>query len=602
MQILLMLLSLFAATNNVIDRWSAALGGREKLAALHAVYTEATIEAGGMTGTAKTWETADGKFRDEVNLGAFSSLEVFDGKNGIVQQGTAPAHALSGAELQRAIDRSYAASQSIFFADRRHGNVSVEGDDVVVVTPEGGTESRVTLDKETALPKTITRRAGDRTMTLTFAAYETVGGMTFEKEVRQSMGGDPRFDVVVKTTKRVLNPQIDPSLFSLETKKAESNVAWPAGKHDVTIPFELAQNHIYFPATLNGKPTAFVFDTGAESSVVDMAHAQSLALPMHGRVEARGAGPGSVEASMVEKPALEFGGISIPLQAMAAVPIGAISLREGREMQGIAGYDVLSHFIIEIDYAKRELRFHDAASFTPSEHAIAVPVTFNDNTPIIQAKVTTRDGRTMDVRMLVDTGARNAVVINRPFIEKNDLARSIGQSIEGPLGMGVGGASTQKVGRLKSVEIAGVTIHDPITSFSTGSSGATANPDFDGLIGGEVLRRFTVTVDYPHERLLLEPNAALGEVSEYDMSGMMLAAADTKFDRVFVRNVLPDSPAAAAGVKVNDELQSIDGAAVKTLTLDGARAKFLKPGETRTLTLLRDGKPVQVTLTTRKLV
>jgi len=600
MQILLMLLSLFAANGNLIDRWAAALGGREKLATLQAVYTEVTIEAGGMTGTAKVWETADGKFREEAHLGPFSNVEVFDGKNGIVQQGNAPAHALSGAELQRAVDRAYAISNSIFLSDRRRATVSVESNDVIV-KPEGGSETRVTLDPETALPKTITRRTGDRDSTMTILSYETVNGMTFEKEVRQSTG-NAQFDVLVKVTKRVLNPQIDPSLFSLETKTPQSNVAWPAGKHDVTVPFELAQNHIYFPATINGKAANFVFDTGAESSVIDMTHAKTLGLPMKGKVEARGAGPGSVEASMVEKPTVEFGGISIPLQSMAAVPIRSISLLEGREMQGIAGYDVLSHFIVEIDYAKRELHFHEPASFTPSANAVAVPVTFDNNTPVVQTKVTTRDGRTLDVHMLIDTGARNAVMLNRPFIQKNDVARSIGPYIEGPLGMGVGGASTQKVGRLKSVEIAGFTVNDPITSFSTTTSGASANVDFDGLIGGEVLRRFTVTVDYPHGRLLLEPNGALGDVSEYDMSGMMLAAPDTKFDRILVRNVIAGSPAAAAGVKVNDELQSIDGVDVKTMKLDEVRKQFLQPDQTRALTLLRDGKPVQVTLTTKRQV
>lgn len=601
MRTVLLILSLFsAASGNVIDRWAAAAGGREKLATIHATYREDSLEAGGHSGIVKVWETADGKYRQEVQVAGFSSLEVFDGTNGITQQGNAPAHALAGPELQRAYDSAFAATSSVFFPDRRRGSVTIEGDDVVV-KPEGGTESRITIDKETGLPKTVTRRVRDRMLTLTFVSYETVDGMTFAKEIHQS-GGDPRFDVVIKTAKRVINPEIDPSLFSLETKKAESNVKWPDGKHEVTVPFELAQNHIYFPASINGKPASFVYDTGAEASVVDAAHAKAMGLPTQGRVEARGAGPGSVEATMVARPTVEFGGVQVPLAVIASVPIGAISLREGREMQGIAGYDVTSHFITEIDYAKRELRFHDPASFTPSAHATAAPITFNDNTPVVKAKITTRDGRSFDVRMLVDTGARAAVVVNHPFIEKNDLTRSIGPALEGPLGLGVGGASTQKVGRLKSIEVAGFTIENPITSFSTGTSGAEANPDYEGIIGGELLRRFTVTVDYPHDRLLLEPNAALHDATEYDMSGMLVASADTKFDRVLVKNVLPDSPASNAGIQVDDELLSIDGADVKTMTLDAVRAKFLAAGQKRAITLLRSGKRVTVSLTTKTLV
>ena len=210
----LLLISLFAAAMNPIDRWANAVGGREKLAAVHSMYREATLEVGGLTGTVKSWSTADGKYRDEVQIATFSTVQTFDGANGVVQQGNSPAHKMAGADLERAVSQAYAESNAMFFPDRRRGSTTAEGDNVIVVKPEGGTEARVTLDPETSLPKSVTLHEGDRTVTTTFVSYETVDGVKLAKEIRQS-SGDPRSDAVIRFTKTEINPPISASLFSL---------------------------------------------------------------------------------------------------------------------------------------------------------------------------------------------------------------------------------------------------------------------------------------------------------------------------------------------------------------------------------------------------
>ena len=47
-----------------------------------------------------------------------------------------------------------------------------------------------------------------------------------------------------------------------------------------------------------------------------------------------------------------------------------------------------------------------------------------------------------------------------------------------------------------------------MAGFSTDAKeGALASPDIGAILGGEILERFTVTFDYPHHRILLEPNS-----------------------------------------------------------------------------------------------
>jgi hypothetical protein len=54
-------------------------------------------------------------------------------------------------------------------------------------------------------------------------------------------------------------------------------------------------------------------------------------------------------------------------------------------------------------------------------------------------------------------------------------------------------------------------------------------------------------------------NAHFGEPFEYDASGLVLESPDDAFRRAVIKNVLPGSPAADAGLAVDDEVIRIDG-------------------------------------------
>jgi hypothetical protein len=205
------------AADSLVDRWAAAVGGRDKVATITSMYREATIEVRGLVGSIKAWHTAEGKYRKEEQVASFSSVETFDGTHGAIQQGAAAPRAMAGADLARARSTAFANSNAVFFAlfpERRHGTVVVDGDDTIVLRPEGGIDWRVTLDPRTSLPRTMMHNESERTIMVTFVAYETVQGITFEKEIHRSTG-DPNFDSVIRFTKTVINPPIDGSLFSI---------------------------------------------------------------------------------------------------------------------------------------------------------------------------------------------------------------------------------------------------------------------------------------------------------------------------------------------------------------------------------------------------
>lgn len=205
-----------------LGRWAAAVGGREKIAAVHSTYREATIQVAGVEGTIKAWHTSDGKYRKEERIASYSVVEVFDGTSGTVQKGTGPVQKMSEPEVRRAISTAYANWNAVFFAffpEKRRGTLDVESDGTIVLRPEGGIDWRVTLDPKTSLPKVMVHKEGDRTVTVTFVSYETVDGIPFEREIHRT-NGDPKFDAVIRFTNTVINPPEDPSRFSVDLGKA----------------------------------------------------------------------------------------------------------------------------------------------------------------------------------------------------------------------------------------------------------------------------------------------------------------------------------------------------------------------------------------------
>ena len=203
------------AANGPLGRWANAIGGREVIAKVKCIYREGTIDVAGMQGTIKVWHTADGRYRKEEQVGMFSNTETFDGKTLLVRKGNGAPQKLEGDELAVETSKAFANSNAIFFvfAPDHQGSINVEGNDAIVFQPKGGVEWRVALDPQTGLPASMTHKEGDRTITAAFASWETVDGLKLEKEIHRA-NGEGRPGAVIKFDKTVINPPVEPALFT----------------------------------------------------------------------------------------------------------------------------------------------------------------------------------------------------------------------------------------------------------------------------------------------------------------------------------------------------------------------------------------------------
>jgi hypothetical protein len=152
---------------------------------------------------------------------------------------------------------------------------------------------------------------------------------------------------------------------------------------------------------------------------------------------------------------------------------------------------------VTVDYEARSLTLTLPEVFRPSNTAQALPIELRDKWPFVKGELVLPGPVTLQDSFMIDSGSSDAV--DHPIVMK------LQSRVPGESGVGLGTPVQGATARATSFRLGRYTLDGPIVS-CCGASDATSK-----LIGSEVLRRFTVTFDYPSSRILIAPNSHFGE-------------------------------------------------------------------------------------------
>jgi hypothetical protein len=555
----------------------------------------------GLTGaTASIYDLASGDFVDSFDIGPTKGANGFDGRQAWMQDMSGAVTPQAGGDTrQLAVNEAYRDANLWWRPDRGGASVSSLGTrtdggqsfDVLSVTPAGGKTFEAWFDAKSHLLARTLEPQSSQIITTFFSDYRPVDGA----QLAGKMVIDDGSGVQYRQTQtlggaRFLNPRGAGAYAMPKVALTGARIDNASGR--TTVPFRLLNNHIYAQVTINGKgPFLTIFDTGGHDLLTPDT-AKALSVKSEGQAPGQGAGEGIVDTGFARDVTFKIGDLSIEDPSIAVLPFVAPQV-EGFSESGMIGFEVFRRFVTQIDYGARTLTFIDPARFDPKDAGTAVPFVFYSHLPQVEGTFEGIAGK-----FDIDTGSRVELTLTRPFVEANGLTAKHPKGVAAVDGWGVGGRSRSYITRASDFTLGSVRIPGVVTGFGTDAKGAFADPNYAGNVGSGLLKGFVVTFDYGHQIMYLKAiHAPVPDLGAFDRAGFWINTSPAGFKIV---DLTAGGPAQAAGLKVGDEITTVDGAPAASIPISDLRQRLRdQPAGTKVRMTVQSGaatRPVTLVL------
>ncbi|MEW6639389.1 MAG: aspartyl protease family protein [Pseudomonadota bacterium] len=362
--------------------------------------------------------------------------------------------------------------------------------------------------------------------------------------------------------------KIAPSLSGNATNLAQPN----------EIPFALEGSRIIIPVSIDGGPAKpFLFDTGAQLAmtpeVASGIKTQSLRTAQVGGV---GAKVHHVEIVKIGR--ITVGAATLEQQTAQILDIPNTIVDRGSRprLAGLIGAELLAHYAVTIDYARRILTLN-APGFRPPSTQFTLPLGLAMSPdglshPSIAAEL---DGIAGD--FVIDTGAGGQVVLMEKF--QRDHRPFTGATLHFLAAGGIGGRAYMRLGFGRQFRIGSFSLPMPlITGVDPGNSilGRSPLAHAAGVIGHGVLSRFIVTIDRPSGRAHFEPATDRPHATTLYGTGAVVDKPD--HDAFEVIDILSGTAAERAGLRRGDRIIEIAGRSARDLAITDLHMFAPTPG------------------------
>lgn len=312
----------------------------------------------------------------------------------------------------------------------------------------------------------------------------------------------------------------------------------------ITIPMQLEGAHASIAVTINGRSARMLLDTGSDQIVLTPAATERLGLPLHPTTVPGSGASGTYTASVTEIVDLGVGTIHRRKLTAYVVPVP-----EEFVYDGVLGVPFFATLLATLDYQRGALTLQASPVGTTQ-----LPIKVEGGKLLVMASAAGVTGW-----FSIDTGAGNALTFFSPAVEQYGLSTAFAPSVHTITGVSPGGYTRGTLVRVPDVTIGPYALSQVVIELSEAKAGLFASRAFTGNLGGELWRRFRVTLDIPHQQLWLTPNDALTAHFEGPRSGLVASRVRSAIEII---DVAEDSPASEAGLHIGDTLIALNGTSV----------------------------------------
>lgn len=367
-------------------------------------------------------------------------------------------------------------------------------------------------------------------------------------------------------------------------------------RNKIKIPFDFLSNLIVLPVRINNSDTIrLVLDTGLRNVILtDLDQIDTLLLNYSKQVKISGYGKGEdIDALLSEHNRLEGPGFVSRDEKIIVLLHNNfhLSSKLGKTVHGLIGGNVFSDYVLKIYYDRQyiELVKHDFFyKQTKLSRWSELPIVIEHNKPYVELRTTFGD-TIVPLKYLIDTGASDAIWV---MDQSHPNLTYDFPYLETYLGRGLNGDVHGKISRIKNIYLDKYVIDKPTASFPDSSSIPNiANRNSHGLLGGKLLKRFNIALDYKNNKMFIRKSKFFDDPFHYNMSGIFLAAPYAGLPVYEITDVAKQSPAEQIGIQKGDQVLKINGISAHRYTLNEIMLMWQrKEGARVRLEIMRNGQ------------
>lgn len=304
---------------------------------------------------------------------------------------------------------------------------------------------------------------------------------------------------------------------------AQEGFQWRSPKDKIVIPFVFVDNLIIIPVEINNAKLNMLLDSGSEPSLI-FSFPQNDTIQLYNTKKVRISGLGSEEVAeglLSQKNRLsvsEYVDTNFEILVILDEKLN-FSSRIGIPVNGILGYSFFRNHLVEIDYQKKKITLYknnDLLKKRRIKSFTAIPLDIVNGRPYINVNARL-DEKEFQLKLLMDTGLTDGL-----WLFEDDKIKCNDKYFEDVLGEGIGGTIYGKKSRLSEITTAHFRFKEPLVSYpdTTSYKQLSIIKNRNGSLGGEILKRFNLIVDYGGKQLLVKKNKMFDDPFLYNMSGI----------------------------------------------------------------------------------